>query len=126
MHSRFVLNNSGGQFTFQLRAAGNSEIILTSEPFTRKTSALAGIVAVKACANWDKRFRRRSRRGAAYFVLQAHNGEVLGTSAVFSTASEREAGIEAVRTNARMAKVEDHTQSEPQPESPRPPQRASL
>ncbi|MEY2929595.1 MAG: hypothetical protein RL033_344 [Pseudomonadota bacterium] len=110
MHSHFVLKNSGSQFTFQLRAAGNAEIILTSESFTGKTNALAGIAAVKACANWDKRFRRRSRRGEAYFVLQAHNGEVLGTSAIFPSASEREAGIAAVRAHARTARLEDHTQ----------------
>lgn len=119
MHSHFVLNNSGSQFTFQLKAAGSSEVLLTSESFTGKTNALAGIAAVKACASWDKRFRRRSRRGAAYFVLQAHNGEVLGTSAIFSTASEREAGIEAVRAHARMAKVEDRTQPEPLPTAQR-------
>jgi uncharacterized protein YegP (UPF0339 family) len=109
MHSHFVLKNSSGQYTFQLRAPDSSEVILTSEPYELKAEALAGIAKVRACAGWERRFRRRSRRSGAYFELRAHNGELLGTSALFASASAREAGVAAVREHARRARVEDQT-----------------
>lgn len=109
MHSHFVLKNSGGQFTFQLRAADNSEVILTSEPHAQKAKALAALAKVRACASWERRFRRRSLRSGAYFVLHAHNGDLLATSALFSSASVREAVIASVRAQARGARVEDQT-----------------
>jgi uncharacterized protein len=50
MTGRFVLRKSGAQFYFTLRAAGDHEVILTSERYTSKTSALAGIEAIRANA----------------------------------------------------------------------------
>jgi uncharacterized protein YegP (UPF0339 family) len=110
MHSRFVLQSSGDQFTFNLKAAGNAEIILTSERYRRKQSALEGIEAVRTHACSEDRFRRRrSKRGQPYFVLKAHNGEIIGTSELYSSRAAREAGIEAVREHAPKARVEDLT-----------------
>lgn len=112
MTSRFILKYSGDQYSFSLNAAGNSEIILTSERYTRKSSALGGIAAVKECAADHNCFRRRrSRRGEAYFVLKAANGEVVGTSEMYSSSSAREAGIAAVQAHAPRAVVEDETRS---------------
>ena len=116
MNSRFVLKNSGTQFTFQLEAAGNAEILLTSERYTRKLHALAGIAAVKACAGLEGRIRRRqSRGGECYFVLRSHSGKVVGTSQMYSSSSTREVGISAVRTHAPKARLEDLTQREALP-----------
>jgi len=110
MSSRFVLKRSEDQFLFNLKAAGNSEIILTSERYTRKESAREGIVAVQANAALPSRFRRRtSRAGEPYFVLKGGNGEVLGTSEMYSSAAARDGGIEAVRTHAVAATVDDRT-----------------
>ena len=50
MTGRFVLRKSGAQFYFTLRAAGNHEVILTSERYTSKASALAGIEAIRVNA----------------------------------------------------------------------------
>lgn len=112
MTSRFVLQHDGDQYSFRLKAAGNSEIILTSECYTRKSSALDGIAAVKACAADSDCFRRRrSRRGDAYFVLKAANGEVVGKSEMYSSVSAREAGIAAVRAHAPHAAVQDQSHS---------------
>jgi uncharacterized protein YegP (UPF0339 family) len=112
MHSRFVLQSSGNQFTFNLKAAGNAEIILTSERYTRKESALEGIESVRAHACSEDSFRRRrSRAGQPYFVLKAHNGEVIGTSEMYASRAAREAGIEAVRAHAPKARLEDRTLS---------------
>lgn len=108
MHSRFVLQSSDNQFTFNLKAAGNAEIILTSERYTRKEMALKGIEAVRINACSDERFRRRrSRRGQPYFVLLARNGEVISTSEMYSSRAAREAGIAAVRAHAPQAHLDD-------------------
>lgn len=48
MAGRFVLRRSGDQFFFNLKAAGNHELILTGERYTAKASALAGIEAARA------------------------------------------------------------------------------
>ena len=110
-NSRFVIERSGNQFFFNLKAAGNSEIILTSERYTRKASALEGIAAVKVCAAYPSHFRRRrSKRGESYFVLRGANGEVIGTSEMYSSASARETGITAVQTHAPDASIEDQTE----------------
>ena len=46
MAGKFVLKPSGDQLMFNL-LAGNSEVILMSERYTRKESALQGITAVR-------------------------------------------------------------------------------
>lgn len=110
MHSRFVLLSSGNQFTFNLKAADDAEVILTSESYTRKESALEGIEAVRSYACSDDRFRRRrTRRGQPYFVLKTHSGKVIGTSEMYSSRAAREAAIEAVRAHAPGAQLEDRT-----------------
>ncbi len=112
MTGRFVLRQSGKQFLFNLKAAGNSEVILTSERYTTKQSALAGIEAVRANAELDERFDCRvSSAGQPYFVLRASNNEVIGTSELYSSSSARDGGIAAVRANAPGAVVEDRARS---------------
>jgi len=109
-HSRFILKQSAYQFYFSLKLAGKSELILSSERYTRKASALEGIAAVRVCAVYSSQFRRRrSQHGESYFVLRAANGEVIATSKMYSSASAREADIDAVQRLAPDASVEDHT-----------------
>lgn len=46
MSGRFVMKASDDQYLFNLKA-GNNEVILTSERYTAKASALNGIEAVR-------------------------------------------------------------------------------
>jgi uncharacterized protein YegP (UPF0339 family) len=109
MAGRFVLKKSGDQFHFNLKA-GNNEVILTSERYTAKASALGGIEAVKANAPLEARYERRTSSSAqAYFVLKGGNHEVLGTSELYSSSSARESGVAAVRATAPAATVDDQT-----------------
>ena len=90
MVGKFVLKPSGDQLMFNL-LAGNSEVILMSERYTRKESALEGIAAVRLNAGVDARYvRRASSAGEPYFVLKASNNEVLGTSEMYASARGRE------------------------------------
>lgn len=49
MAGKFVLKKTGDQFMFNLKA-GNGETIATSERYTTKQGALAGIESVKTNA----------------------------------------------------------------------------
>jgi uncharacterized protein YegP (UPF0339 family) len=110
MAGRCVIRRSGTQYDFILQAEGNYETLLTSERYTTKASAEKGIDSVKANAPIDARYERRtSSRQQPYFVLKAGNGEIIGTSEMYSSAVARDNGISAVKANAPGAKVVDET-----------------
>ncbi len=110
MSGRFVLKTSDNQFQFNLKAGGNSEIILTSERYTRKASALDGIESIRTNSAIDSRFQRKtSIADQPYFVLVAGNGEILGTSEMYSSTAARDGGIAAVKNSAPLATLHDHT-----------------
>jgi uncharacterized protein YegP (UPF0339 family) len=112
MAARFVLKAAAGeQFMFNLKA-GNNEIILTSELYTQKAGAEAGIESVKKNAPDDARYERKTAKdGAPYFVLKATNGQTIGKSEMYSSAAAMEKGIESVKKNAPAAPVADETEA---------------
>lgn len=104
-----VFKDKAGEFRFRLKA-GNGEIILASEGYKQRASALNGIESVKNNAGDDARYERKdSSSGKPMFNLKATNGQVIGTSELYSSASSRDAGIESVKTNAPDAQVVDVT-----------------
>ena len=112
MAARFVIKNSSdGQFMFVLKA-GNNEVILTSELYTQKQGAENGIASVRANAPDDARFdRRTSKAGQPYFVLKAANGEIIGTSEMYSSTSSMKKGIASVKKNSQFTPIDDQTES---------------
>ena len=106
MAAKFHLKQGGsGQFMFNLKA-GNGEVILTSELYKEKHSALAGIESVKANAGEDARYERKtSKKGEPFFVLKAPNGQVIGQSEMYAAAKGMEAGIASVKANGPGASV---------------------
>jgi len=97
------------QFMFNLKA-GNGEIILTSERYTTQAAAENGIESVKSNAETDDRYDRlESSSGQPYFNLKATNGQVIGTSEMYSSSGARENGIESVKSNAPSAVRRDET-----------------
>jgi uncharacterized protein len=96
-----------GQFMFNLRA-GNNEVVLTSETYTTKRAAEGGIDSVRANAGRVGAFeRRKAVDGSPYFVLKAANGEPIGCSETYSSASSMEHGIASVRMNAASTTVKE-------------------
>lgn len=72
------------EFYFHLKAAGNSEIILQSEGYTRKASCLGGIESVKKNSQNEDNFDRLvAKNGEYYFNLVAGNGEIIGKFLIF-------------------------------------------
>ena len=110
MAGSFVVTaGSSGKVRFNLRA-GNNENILTSESYEAKASALNGIESVRTNSQDDARFtRKKAKDGSPYFVLTAMNGQVLGTSEMYSSAAGMENGIKSVTATAPDAKVVDKT-----------------
>ena len=104
---RFKLSKSSdGQFTFNLSGA-NGEIVLASERYTTRANAENGIASVRANAPNDDRYdRRTAKNDQPYFVLIAPNGQVIGTSEMYSSKAAMETGIAAVKKNAPIAAVE--------------------
>ena len=110
MAGRFVLRRSGTQFNFILQAEGNFETLLVSEPYKAKASAENGIASVKTNAPIDGRYdKRMSSKQQPYFVLKGGNGEIIGTSEMYSSTAARDKGISAVKANAPGAKTVDET-----------------
>ena len=108
MAGYFELNSAAdSKFRFNLRA-GNHEVILTSQTYATKASALAGVESVKSNAQTDSRFERKvSKADEPYFVLSATNGQVIGQSEMYSSAAAMENGIRSVMANAPIATVKD-------------------
>jgi len=109
MAARYVLSRSGTQYRFVLKA-GNNETILTSERYVAKQSALGGIESVRRNSPDDSRYERKNAsNGAPMFNLKAANGEVIGSSELYSSVSAREQGIQSVMRNGPSAQVDDQT-----------------
>jgi uncharacterized protein YegP (UPF0339 family) len=102
-----ITRASNGQFRFVLKA-DNGEPVLHSEMYVSKASAQGGIVSVQNNGSNDGRFERKTASdGRPYFTLKAANGEVIGTSEMYSSEEARDAGIAAVKANAASTLVED-------------------
>jgi uncharacterized protein len=93
--------NDKGQYHFVLKA-GNSEVILRSEQYEAKASA-------ENCAmdaNYD---RKDASDGRPYFNLKAANHQIIGTSQMYASAVNRDAGIESVKTNGGSSTIKDNS-----------------
>ena len=85
-----------GQVYFQLLAK-NGEKILRSEGYSSLSSAKKGITSVKKNGKVEARFTvLEADNGELYFNLVATNGQVIGTSEMYASKSNAEAGVDAV------------------------------
>ncbi len=95
-----------GKFHWALKAS-NGQVILTSQMYASRETAMNGIKSVKTNAGLDARFDRKvSESGKPYFVLKAGNGQVIGNSQMYETEKSRENGVESVKNHAPEARVE--------------------
>ncbi|MDE1175490.1 MAG: YegP family protein [Edaphobacter sp.] len=98
---------ANNQFLFNLKAA-NGEIILTSETYGAKESALKGIESVKTNSPEDAQYERKvASSSQPYFLLKAKNHEVIGRSETYSSEGAREKGIDSVKHNGPIATIND-------------------
>ncbi len=101
--------NPKGQFSFVLKA-GNGEVILRSEQYESKASALNGILSVQTNSPLDERFERKEASdGRPYFNLKAGNHQIIGTSQMYASVASRDNGILSVQTNGASTAMKDNT-----------------
>ena len=110
MAGKFELKKSkNGKFHFNL-LAGNGQVILQSEMYETRRSAVNGIESVRRNSTDDTRFVRLAGKGGApYFTLKAGNGQVIGQSQMYAAERARDGGIASCKTNAPGAKLDDQT-----------------
>ena len=108
MPGAFELKRSdNAEYGFSLKAA-NGEVVLRSQQYASKASAMAGIASVQAhAASADRYEKRDASDGRCYFNLKAANQQVIGTSQMYATASARDEGIASVMANAPGAATTD-------------------
>ncbi len=108
---KFVITKrKNGEFQFVLKATNGQEI-LASEGYTTMAACKNGIESVKKNAADEGRFERKeAKNGNPYFVLKAGNGQVIGTSEMYSGEAARDNGIASVMKNAPEAEVVDETE----------------
>jgi len=104
-----VKQSASGTYFFNL-LAGNGQVVMTSEMYQAKASALKAIESVRKNAPMDERYaRKESHNGKFYFVLKAGNHQVIGQSQMYTTLAARDAGMSSVRSNSPDAVVSDLT-----------------
>ena len=97
--------DKAGEYRFRLKA-GNGETILSSEGYSARSGCANGIESVrKNAANPDRFEKSESANGNFRFNLKASNGQVIGTSQNYSSASGCDNDIKSVATNAPDAEV---------------------
>jgi|GEM_PF-1193656 len=93
--------------------APNHEVILKSENYASKHGALNGIESTQKNCPLDKNYDRlEANDGSPYFNLNAVNGEIIGTSEMYSSEQMRNHGIEAVKNYGITSYVKDETGSD--------------
>lgn len=99
--------NEDKQYHFTLNAK-NGQVILSSEMYSSKAAAENGIESVKKNAAVGIRFERKtSKNGKFYFNLKAVNGQIIGSSQMYSSESGMENGINSVKENAPNSEIQE-------------------
>lgn len=102
-----IKKDKSGQFRFNLKA-GNGQVILSSEAYKTKASCDNGIESVRKNSQDDAKYDRKTAKdGSPYFNLKASNGQVIGSSEMYSGNAAMEKGIASVKNNAPGATIND-------------------
>lgn len=103
-----IKKSTNNEYYFNLMLSGENVVSLRSELYTTKSSCENGIESVKANAPLNERYEKRNAvNGKYYFNLKAVNGQVIGTSRMYNTDTERDRGISAVKIEAPLALITD-------------------
>ena len=108
MSGKYVLHLAGAsQFHWDLTAA-NAKTILSSQIYTAKSGAETGIESCRANSADDAHYARlTSSKNQPYFVLKAGNGEIIGTSQMYSSAAARDQGIASCQEHGPKAVTQE-------------------
>ncbi len=103
----FELKKSGDKFHFVLKA-GNGQVILTSQMYASKASAMNGIESVKKNCGDEKCWETKTaKNGKFHFNLKSTNGQIVGSSQMYADEGGMKNGIASVQKNAPGADVKE-------------------
>ena len=104
-----IFKGKNDEFYFHLKA-GNGEVIIASQGYTTKANCKNGINSVVENSKDEKHFEKlQAKDDRYYFNLMATNGQIIGTSQMYTTSSARDHGIHSVHENASQAETLDLT-----------------
>ena len=102
-----IYKDKRGEFRFRLKSI-NGQTIVASEGYKAKAGCNNGIESVRKNSQEDSNFERlESKSGKPYFNLKSTNGQVIGSSEMYSSKQGMENGISSVMTNAHDAKIDE-------------------
>lgn len=91
-----VIKSLNGGYFFHLRA-NNGEIVLQSQSYSSRTSAVNGVQSAKANGRVATSFElREASNGQWYFVLKAGNGQLIGRGETYASKWNAERGVATV------------------------------
>ena len=97
-----IFKDKKGESRFRLKAP-NGEILLASEGYKVRRSALQGVESVRKNASLDNCYVRKRGKAGFTFCLKAGNNRIIGTSESYTTEAAREKGIRAIKKHAPKA-----------------------
>lgn len=102
-----ISRSDNGQFSFVLKAA-NAQVVLRSQQYESKSSAVTGIQSVQNNSPQDAQYELSTASdGRFYFNLKAGNHQVIGTSQMYTSEAHRSTGVESVKTHGSTEDVRD-------------------
>ena len=108
MAGTYVIHPAGdSQFHWDLKA-GNAQTILSSQLYAAKAGAETGIQSCRNNSGDEVRYTRMTSKDTQpYFVLKSGNGEIIGTSQMYSSESARDEGIVSCKENGPSGVTRD-------------------
>ena len=105
-----ILKKSEASEPFTFRFMSEDKVLIKSENYKAKKSALNGIESVKTNSQVDKRYElKESKNGKFFFNIKATNGQVVGTSSLFATEDERTEAMELLKNESPDASLTDES-----------------
>ena len=88
-----VTTRKNGDFQFVLKAT-NGQVILSSQGYSTKANCLNGVESVKKNSQIDDRFEiKEAKDGSPFFNLKSSNGQIIGSSQMYSSERSMKEGI---------------------------------
>ena len=106
---KVVLKESQAQEPFSFSfVGGNGKMLVKSENYKAKKSALNGIESVRKNSQEDARYEvKEAKNGKLYFNIKSSNGQIVATSAMFDSTADREAAVAEMKRDAPGAALEE-------------------
>ncbi len=105
-----ILRKRQGDSPYSFVFKDNGKVLIKSETYKSKSSALKGIESVKKNCQIDSRYEiKKAKNGKFYFNIKAANGQIVGTSTFFNTEEELKAAIEKIKKEAPSAPIREES-----------------